>query len=187
MKKSIKWIIIALVCVLAFVGIYFLYGELKDNFTPDQFAPQTQESGGAEQEKYPAPDFTVLDSEGKEVKLSDYFGKPIVLNFWATWCYYCKMEMPDFNEAYQNNPDIQFLMVNVTDGYQETMDTAKKYVKEEGFGFPVFYDTSLEAANAYGASGLPMTVFIDEEGNMVTIARGMLSAEDLAKGLDFLR
>ena len=134
-----------------------------------------------------APAFVVEKLDGTTFNLADHAGDVVWVNFWATWCYYCKMEMPDFNEAYKNNPDIQFLMVNVTDGYQETMDTAKKYLAEEGFEFPVLYDTSLEAANTYGASGLPMTVFIDEEGNMVTIARGMLSAEDLAKGLDFLK
>lgn len=191
MNKTVKWVIVTLACVLIFVAVYFLYGLLKDRYNPNQFTDanqnQTQESSGGSVTVQHAPDFTVLDANGKEVKLSDYFGKPIVLNFWATWCYYCKMEMPDFNDAYHNNPDVQFLMVNVTDGYQETMSSAKEYVEGEGYEFPVFYDTMLEAASTYGATGLPMSVFIGADGNVVAVASGMLSKEDLAKGIEMIQ
>ena len=95
--------------------------------------------------------------------------------------------MPDFNEAYHNNPDIQFLMVNVTDGKQETISSAKKFIEDSGYDFPVFYDTELDAATAYGASGLPMTVFIGKDGKLVTYARGMLSAENLGRGIGLLK
>ena len=67
----------------------------------------------------------------------------MVLNFWATWCYYCKEEMPDFDEASKLYPDVQFLMVNATDGVRETVDAAKKYVEENGFDFEVFLTPSL--------------------------------------------
>lgn len=188
MKQSFKWLIAVLACVAVFVGIYGLYGVLKDRYAMGPLAGQSQTQETGEQEvSYRAPDFTVLDTEGQEVKLSDYFGKPIVLNFWATWCTYCKMEMPDFDKACRENPDIQFLMVNVTDGYQETVDSAKNYIAREGYEFPVFFDTTLEAASVYGASGLPMTVFIDQNGDLVTIGNGMLTAEDLEKGLNLLR
>ena len=190
MKKYGKLIIIAIVSVALFIGAYFLYGVLKENYTPDLFSDkstdtQTDDSETAAEQT--APDFTVLDENGNKVKLSDYFGKPVILNFWASWCYYCKEEMPDFNEAYHNNPDIQFLMVNVTDGKQETISSAKKFIEDSGYDFPVFYDTELNASTAYGASGLPMTVFIGKNGNLVTYARGMLSAENLGKGIDLLK
>ncbi|MBQ4347432.1 MAG: TlpA family protein disulfide reductase, partial [Firmicutes bacterium] len=87
-----------------------------------------------------APDFTVYDSEGNAVMLSDFIGKPIVLNFWASWCGPCKMEMPEFNEAYAElGEDIQFLMVNVTTG-RETQESASAFIEENGYSFPVFYD-----------------------------------------------
>ena len=95
--------------------------------------------------------------------------------------------MPDFNAAYHDNPDIQFMMINVTDGMQETMEAAKSYIEKHGFDFPVFYDTTLQAANTYGASGLPMTIFIDRNGYPVTYANGMLTAENLKIGLDMIK
>ena len=130
-----------------------------------------------------APDFTVLDENGNEVKLSDYRGKPVVLNFWATWCYYCKVEMPDFNQAYQKYPNVQFLMVNATDGKQETVDGVKKFVADNGYEFDVFFDTKYSAINAYHITGFPATFFIDENGYLVARASGMLDAESLERGI----
>lgn len=190
MKKSVKWILAAAVAAAAFVGIYFLYGSLKDRYAPEQFAEVTESTGqqeAEETEETAAPDFTVLDENGEKVSLSDYAGKPIVLNFWASWCHYCKVEMPDFDEAYRNHPEIQFMMVNVTDGSQETMESARDFLAEAGYEFPVFYDTELDAAMTYGATGLPMTVFIDADGNLVTYARGMLQAQQLEQGIEMIK
>ena len=142
--------------------------------------------GSTEEAQLAAPDFTVLDSEGNEVQLSDYVGKPIVLNFWATWCYYCKEEMPDFDKAYEAYPEVQFLMVNATDGVQETMESAQEYIQQEGFQFDVFYDTQLEAVNAYYVTGFPATYFIDAQGNLVTRSRGMLDYDTLVKGIGMI-
>ena len=61
-----------------------------------------------------APDFAVLNASGKQVELSDYFGKPIVVNLWATWCPPCKAELPYFDNAYNRYGQVQFLMVNLT-------------------------------------------------------------------------
>ncbi len=190
MKKSWKWVIIAAISAVLFAGIFFLYGALKENYAPDPFSNKpksAQTSDSNESADYTAPDFTVLDENGNAVKLSDFFGKPIVLNFWASWCYYCKEEMPDFNAAYHDNPDVQFIMVNVTDGNQETMSSAKKFIEDSEYDFPVFYDTELDASAKYGASGLPMTVFVSKDGELVTYAKGMLSAENLKKGIDMIK
>lgn len=190
MKKYGKLILIVIVSIALFVGATFLYQTLKENYAPDPFPGQPksdQTDHSKDDADLSAPDFTVLDESENEVKLSDYFGKPIVLNFWASWCYFCKEEMPDFNVAYRDNPDIQFLMVNVTDGSRETLSSAKEFIKDAGYDFPVFYDTELDAATAYGASGLPMTVFIDKDGRLVTYALGMLSAENLNKGIELLK
>jgi len=196
MKKGIIWITSAIVAAAVFIGVFYLYRELSEKYAPDPFSGieitdtgkvTAADTDSEESAKTTAPDFTVIDGEGKEVKLSDYFGKPIVLNFWATWCHYCKEEMPDFNNAYKNHPDVRFLMVNVTDGTNETVDGAKKYVSDNGFEFPILFDTKLNAVSTYGASGLPMTVFIDAEGNLVTYARGMLTAEQLERGIGYIK
>lgn len=142
----------------------------------DQEAP-------AEDGVQPAPDFTVTNYDGEEVKLSDYFGKPVVLNFWASWCPPCKAEMPDFEEAYKNHTEVQFLMVNMTDGSRETVETAKEHVESQGYSFTVLFDTEYSAAYAYYVNSLPATYFIDAEGNLIAYATGMLDAETLERGI----
>ena len=143
--------------------------------------------GEKEEENTLAPDFIVVDAEGKEYKLSDFFGKPIVLNFWASWCGPCKSEMPDFDEVYGEYKDkLHFLMVNLTDGYQETIESAKEYVEEQGYSFPVYYDTKSEAMMAYYAYSIPQTFFINEEGELVAYAQSAISKEILLQGIEMI-
>lgn len=196
MKNNVKWIAVAVALVVLVAGAGVLYNKLSPEYSADKLAQTTEKTTSAQAENnssqeqskndYSAPDFTVLDYEGNPVKLSDYKGKPVVLNFWATWCYYCKEEMPDFNTAYEKYPDVQFLMVNATDGVQETVDSAKKYVEDEGYDFPVFFDTEGEAVNAYYVSGFPSTYFINSEGELVTYANGMLDLATLEKGIEYI-
>ena len=152
----------------------------EETLTPT--ATPTQEP--EEEIDYSAPDFTVVDAEGKEYKLSDFEGKPVILNFWASWCGPCKSEMPDFEEVYLEYKDrIHFLMVNLTDGYQETIDSAQKLITEKGYTFPVYFDTKLEAANAYYVYSIPQTFFIDKEGNLIAYAQSAISKEILYQGI----
>jgi thiol-disulfide isomerase/thioredoxin len=183
MKKVIIWILILLLLVAVIIGASFLYKNLSEKYNTDRL----DDSGvSSDADEFAAPDFTVFDENGKEVKLSDFKGKPVVINFWATWCYYCKEEMPDFNKAYKNYPDVQFLMINATDGVQETKEKAKSYVEEEKFDFDVFYDTKLSAVNAYYVSSFPSTYFVDKNGNLVTGANGMIDYETLERGIKMI-
>ena len=188
--KTLKLVLIALIFVALLLGAKRLYDTLGSQVQLDTLATQaTQaaEAEGTESEKQLAPDFTVYDLEGNPHKLSDFRGKPVILNFWATWCGYCKMEMPDFDEKYkQYGEDVHFLMVNVTDGNQETVETASAFVAQEGYSFPVYYDTTLEAAMSYPTSGLPVTFIIDAEGAVVAWQQGMMTAENLQKGIDMV-
>ena len=146
-----------------------------------------QSTAPAEVEKVSAPDFTVVDADGNEVSLSDFFGKPIVLNFWASWCGPCKSEMPDFDAAYQTYGEgIHFLMVNLTDGSRETVQTASDFIAQQGYTFPVYFDTNYSAAMAYGTSAIPVTFFIDADGFPVAYGQGALNAEVLQKGIDMI-
>lgn len=188
MNKKIIVLILILVFVLLLGGASALYSQLEDDLAPEQLATQT--TGASEEtahQSQQAPDFTVYDPDGNEVKLSDYFGKPIVLNFWASWCGPCKSEMPHFEEKYlQLHEDVTFLMVNMTDNSRETVEIASEFITESGYTFPVLYDTASSAAYTYGVRSLPTTIFIDAQGNGVAQATGAIDAATLQRGIDMI-
>lgn len=144
-------------------------------------------SSTAEGEVAQAPDFTVFDAEGNAVELSDYLGRPVVVNFWASWCGPCQMEMPEFDAAYRElGGEVVFLMVNMTDGSRETVQSASDFIAGEGYSFPVLYDTERDAAETYGAYSLPTTYFIDADGNLAARAIGAIDADALQQGIDLI-
>ena len=188
--KILKMVLLVLVFVAVLLGAKRLYDSLGSQVQMDALATQATQSPeetGTEPAKQTAPDFTVYDLEGDPHKLSDFRGKPVILNFWATWCGFCEAEMPDFEEKYQQYGDqIHFLMVDVTDGQQETVEKASAFIAERGFTFPVYYDTAMEATASYGTGGLPVTYFLDAEGYFVAWQQGMLTADTLQKGIDMV-
>ena len=196
MSNTNKLILLLVIFGLVLTGVYFLYGWLAADAAPGTLSPSpTPELSEAapepveeaEPERVAAPDVPLYDAEGNEVRLADYFGKPIILNFWATWCPYCLQEMPHFQAQFEALGDaVQFLMIDVADGSRETVSAGQAFIEKQGYTFPVLYDTSLNAAYTYWASALPITYFIDAEGYVVTGYRGALTAELLQAGIDLL-
>ena len=185
MRSKKKLLVAAAAMIVLLVGASFLYRQLADHTTTDQLGSSNeQQSSADDQSKQFPPDFTVIDASGQEVSLSDFRGKPTVVNFWASWCGPCKSEMPAFNAIYQEMGDeVHFLMVNMTDGWQETLDGAQAFITDSGYTFPVYYDTQSSAAIAYGVSSLPTTYFFDAEGYGVAYAIGAIDEDALQRGI----
>lgn len=190
MGQKTRYIALVVILLAAFVLSGVAYRVLSDRYPPEGENGSTMENNTAAQsdaEPVYAPDFTVEDAEGNDVRLTDFLGKPILVNFWASWCGPCKSELPAFDAAYQKyGDDIQFMMVDLTDGYQETLVKAKSFVKENHYTFPVFFDTGGSAVSAYGLYSIPVTVAINAEGEIVSSMTGAMSEGRLALMIDAL-
>ena len=162
----------------------------------DVQAPSSNEETDIEQadqeeddsDKEAVPDIIFLDKNDQDVSLSSFQGKPVVLNFWASWCPPCRGEMPGFDLVYQEyGKDINFIMLALTDGQGETVETASNFVKDQGFSFPVYFDVYQEGAYAFGIQSIPATFFIDKNGYLITIAIGAINESTLLDGIELIK
>ena len=135
-----------------------------------------------------APDFTVTATDGTEVTLSSMKGKPVILNFWASWCPPCQKEMPDLQKQFEIHGDtIAFMMVDLTDGQQETKESAQSFIEKNKYTFPIYFDETGKASTAYSIASIPMTFFINREGNIVKSVNGMLTEKTLLEGIELIK
>ena len=146
-----------------------------------------QAEAGA-QEVLPAIDFTLKDQYGNTHSLSDYKGKTIFLNFWATWCPPCRAEMPDIQkiyETYDTEGDDALIVLGVAGpgyGNEKSEEGIKEFLDENGYTYPVLMDTTGELFSAYGIYSYPTTFMIDRDGNVFGYASGQLN-EDMMKNI----
>ncbi len=134
-----------------------------------------------------APDFTVYTADGEAVTFKSKLGKPVIINFWATWCGPCKNEMPHFEKAYKAYGDqIEFMMINPTDGANDTNESVDNFISETGYTFPVYRDWDVEASSIYGIRAFPTTILVDEDGYFLGGYEGALTEEMLYALVDML-
>ncbi len=202
-KKSRKGLVIGIVALaVVIVGAAVAYNVLAPGAAPESLQTQGATeavdgassagaaSGGAASDssgKTDAPDFEMTTPDGNTVSLSELKGKPIVLNFWASTCGPCKMEMPEFQKAYeQYGEQLQFVMVNVPDFNGETRERALQLIEQSGYTFPVYFDDTMQGQVQYGITSIPQTYFINADGTVEAYASGAIDASTIDRGIAML-
>lgn len=181
-----KGLFVAIICFVGFLAIAYIgYNSLSPSYSQKNIDSQVDNSQSKDSNnssaKYKEEDFVVYDENLNKVKLSDYIGKPVVVNFWASWCPPCKEEMPLFNEISSKYKQGQLvvLMVNMTDGQRETINTAKKFISDNNYNMNVLFDKDSTAAISYNIDSIPRTLFIDKNGYIIKDQEGEITKAEL--------
>ncbi|MGO0985691.1 cytochrome c biogenesis protein/redoxin [Clostridioides difficile] len=159
-------------------------GESGDKDNQNESNNENNDSGSDDEERIKSIDFTLTDQYGKTHKLSDYEGKVVFLNFWATWCPPCKEEMPHIEQLYKdykkNNEDVVILGVASPNlGREGSREHVINFLKDEGYTFPVALDEDGELAYQYGINAFPTTFIIDKEGYVTQYIPGAMNKETM--------
>jgi len=127
-----------------------------------------------------AKTFTLESLEGdEEISLEDFKGKPIVVNFWATWCGPCKQEMPFFEKTWKEYKDKEVVFIGID--VMDDKDNAQEFIEKLGISYTNLYDPSGKTSNSYGVVALPATFFIDKNGDIAVKHYGSFLGKDAEK------
>lgn len=157
------------------------------NFTPSAAAPPSGQTNAPVRVSTgprvgnQAPDFVLKDVDGATVRLSDFRGKPVMVNFWASWCPPCKEEMPDIEKSYQRHKGEGYVFLGVD--MKEDVKTVKDFVTRYGYTWTFLLDPDSQAINTYFVSGVPETFFIDRDGVIRDYKIGAMSASMIESSL----
>ena len=170
--------------VVLYMGIYMLntgFTSIKalENRTSDNttVVKNTNDENLTDIEKY---SFTLKDSHGNDVTLSEYKGKTVVLNFFATWCTYCKMELPSLEEINNTRDDIVIFLVATPDiGNEGSKEYIESFMEENGYSMTVLYDETGEVVSKYNVSGLPTSFFFKPDGSVLGYVPGYVEESNL--------
>lgn len=170
-KKFKLGLIIILALLIVGLGVYYQLNKPSLN----KESNETQGEVGIEINNI-APDFELTNLEGEKVSLSDYRGKYVLLNFWATWCPPCRREIPALNEFHEENKE-NFIVLAVDLG--ESREKVHQFISYGGYTFPVLLDETREIGNKYNVSAIPTSYFLDPQGKIKYIKKGAVSKAEL--------
>ncbi len=182
--KKIGGIILIVSGVVMFINGFEGTLNYFENPTKNEVENNQSLNEAQDNEKIKALDFVLYDQYGKEHKLSDYKGKTIFLNFWATWCPPCREEMPYIEELYseynKNNEDVIILgLASPNLGNEVSQSNIEKFLKEENYAFPVMFDEDASLTYQYGINSFPSTFIIDKEGYIKQYVPGAMDKETM--------
>ena len=167
--KRVLWSGLAVLAVIA-VGLWVGFNPLASN--PDTGSLEPAPIAG-----HPAPDFTLKTLEGETVSLSDFRGQPVVLNFWATWCGPCRVEMPHLQGAYETHQHNGLVVLGVNLTERDDPGDVPDFLAEFGLTFPVVLDESGDVAQTYRVFGQPASVFVNEDGVIHQVFQGPVNEQ----------
>jgi peroxiredoxin len=163
---------------LALVGALLQYrAQSALNVAPG--LPTSPAYGGPARVGATMADFKLLDTNGKQVKLSDYAGQAVLINTWATWCPPCRAEMPDLNVFYQKHRESGFVVLAVNAG--ETRDLAAGFANQLGLAFPILLDSDEYLVDSLGIRDFPTSILVGRDGKIKAVHVGMFTPDMLEK------
>jgi peroxiredoxin len=174
-NKISGFLVIALVVtLLAGALLVRLVGDDVPPLSPETTteAVRTEAYQGPAREGGPAPDFTLPDLEGQPVSLSDWRGRPVLINFWATWCGPCEVEMPDIQAAYEAHAERNFVVLAVA--VDDNADNVRRFFEKHDLTFRPLLDDG-QVSGAYQVFGLPTSFFVSADGHIIAVHTGVLT------------
>jgi thiol-disulfide isomerase/thioredoxin len=137
-----------------------------------------------ERQRKPAPEFELIDADGKNLRLSALRGRVVVVNFWATWCHGCQLEMPSFIEVQKKYADRGLTIVGISlddDGWK----SVRPWIKERRVNYPIVVGNR-DLGQKYGLTGMPLTVLVDREGRVASVHAGIVDRKALEQQVQAL-
>lgn len=185
MKKN--WIGMVILLAIIGYGVYDYYGS-RDNVKEEEVLADLSNVEKGIKKGQLAPDFTLNDLEGKSVSLSDFKGKTVFVNYWATWCPPCRAEMPHMEQIYNEYKDneIVFLAVNLTQT-EKNIEGVSQFVQDFGLTFPVVLDEKGDAMVDYEIVAYPTTYVLDKQGIIQEKFQGAIDYNIMKKTISKLQ
>ena len=192
-KTLITWVILIGLIVMT---LYTLWDNFKDNkiapgieerqieVADDSYKTAQELQANLVSRVPKAADFTLNDLEGNEVTLSEFRGKAVFLNFWASWCPPCKAEMPDIEQLYQETKDTDLVILTINSGEGATV--AKRFMNENNYTFMVLDDHKGEVSDLYKVMALPTSLFIDKNGSLIETRTGAMNIDTMREYVELI-